>query len=536
MNKTLLPYSEVPQLSKSDIAYVTQDTRLKPFYQYAPRLDAFEEILLNKERSEYPRADLVAVLRDQYRTLPETAAVQSNIEALLGDDTFTITTAHQPSVFLGPLYFLYKALATINLAEAVQAKTKNRRIVPVFVLGSEDHDLAELNTIHLFGKKLTWDSPETGSVGSMKTASLAPVLAELKGLLGESETAQRLFDRVERAYTLAPTLADATRAMLHDLFGRYGLVVLDMNDARLKRHFVPIMKAELLEQASFKIVQQTIAELNAAGFKTQAAPRQINLFYMKAGLRERIVLDTPTLPQARYKVLNIQLEFTEAEILAELEAHPEHFSPNVLLRPLFQETILPNMAYVGGGGELAYWLERQAQFRYFGVQYPMLVRRNSVLWLDREAGKKLSKFGFTSTQFFGDTDALVRDFIEKNASGEVSLELEINDLKKIFDRIAAKATAVDPTLEKAARADEVKAVGSLEQWQGRLVRAEKQKHEVVINQIRAGKEKFFPNGGLQERTDNFMPYVLKYGDAFIEELKSQLQPFEEGFVILEETF
>lgn len=196
--------------------------------------------------------------------------------------------------------------------------------------------------------------------------------------------------------------------------------------------------------------------------------------------------------------------------------------------------VLPNLAYVGGGGELAYWLERRAQFEHFEVPYPMLVRRNSALWLDRDASKKLAKFGFTPAQFFGDTEALVRDFVEKNASGEVSLKLEINDLKQIYDRMAAKATAVDPTLEKAVRADEVKAVASLEQWQGRLVRAEKQKHEVTLNQMRALKEKLFPNNGLQERTDNFMPYLLKYGEAFLAELKAALQPFEAGFVILED--
>lgn len=531
MHKTLLPYPQVPQLAKTDIAYATGDPRLAPFFQHPARPESFDALVAERRGRTYPRTDLVEVLHDQYQHLPQAAPVQRNIAGLSHADTFTVTTAHQPSLFLGPLYFLYKTLTTINLAETAEAQSGGKyRVVPVFVLGSEDHDLDELNTIHLYGKKLQWQSPETGAVGSMSTASLAPVLTELRSILGESEAAQQLFARIERAYTQSATIAEATQTMLHDLFGGYGLVVLNMNDARLKRHFVPVLQAELTEQASQRLVSQSIAALNEAGFKTQATPRDINLFYMQPGLRERIVATS----EGGFEVLNTDLRFSRTEMLAEAAQHPERFSPNVVLRPVFQEMVLPNLAYVGGGGELAYWLERRTQFAHFEVPYPMLVRRNSALWLDRDAGKKLAKFGFTSAQFFGDTEALVRDFIEKNASGEVSLELEISDLKKIFDRIAAKATATDPTLEKAVRADEVKAIASLEQWESRLVRAEKQKHEVTLNQMRALKEKLFPNNGLQERTDNFMPYLLKYGEAFVTELKAALQPFEAGFVILED--
>ncbi len=533
MQKTLLPYPQVPQLAKTDVAYATGDPRLRSFYQYEPRLTHFAAVA-NERKRDYPRADLVRVLTEQYQPLPKRPLVEQNIAALQHGDTYTVTTAHQPNLFLGPLYYLYKAVTTINLAEAVQREGGDgRRIVPVFVLGSEDHDLAELNAIQIFGKKLVWSSTEQGAVGSMQTAGLHDVLMELKTVLGESEAAQALFARVERAYTQAPTLASATQAMLHDLFGRYGLVVLDMNDARLKRHFIPIMRAELLEQPAYRIVNETIAQLQQLGFKTQAAPREINLFYLQPGSRERITLDA-TGPEPAYQVLNTDLTFTRAEILAELERHPERFSPNVVLRPLYQETILPNLAYVGGGGELAYWLERKALFEHFGRPYPVLVRRNSVLWLDREMGKKMGKFQFPAARWFEDTETLVRAFVAANSAGEVDLADEIQTLHQLFDRVAQKALTVDPTLEKAVRAEEVKFAGGLEQWQSRLVRAEKQKHEVAISQLRALKEKLFPANGLQERSDNFMPYLLKYGDAFIDTLKAQLDPFESGFVILED--
>jgi len=529
MHKSLLPFDKVPQLAKSDVAYATRDQRLRPFYQYDPTLETFSDIIRDRAQVDYPRAELVAVLKNQYQSLPPMPAVAAQIEALADTQTYTVTTAHQPSLFLGPLYFLYKALTTINLAEAVQAQNAGKRIVPVFVLGSEDHDLDELNSIHLFGKKLTWESEEKGAVGSMHTAGLGSVLAELKAILGESEAAAALYARVERAYTQSDTIAGATQAMLHDLFGRFGLVVFNMNDARLKRLFIPVLKAELLEQPCIRLVGETTAQLNELGFKTQATPRDINLFYMQPGMRERIVLEGD-----QYQVLNTDLVFSREAMLAEVEQHPERFSPNVVLRPLFQDMMLPNLAYVGGGGELAYWLERKSLFAHFKVPFPALLRRNSVMWLDRDAVKKLQKFGFTAAEFFNDTEALVRLYVEKNAAGEISLAPEIADLKTIFDRLATKATTIDPTLEKAVRADEVKATGSLEQWESRLVRAEKQKHEVTLNQIRAGKEKLYPGGGLQERHDNFMPYLLKYGDGFIDVLKENLGPFDAGFIVLEE--
>jgi bacillithiol biosynthesis cysteine-adding enzyme BshC len=528
MNKTILPYDQTPQLAKTDVAYAMGDPRLRPFYQHAPELAGFAAALQEKSRQAVPRADLVAVLRRQYADLETGAAVQANIEALADAGTFAVVTAHQPSLLLGPLYFVYKALSTINLAEAAQAQT-GHRVVPIFVLGSEDHDLEELNKANLFGKRLVWEPGQGGPVGQIPSDTLAPVLDELRAILGESPAAQELFARVAAAYAPGRSFAAATRALLHGFLGRFGLLVLDMGDAQLKKHLIPVAEAELLGQQSSQLVGGTIAELSALGFKAQAPPREINLFYLLPGQRQRIVLE-----QGGYRVLNTDLVFSAEAILAELRAHPERFSPNVVLRPLYQELVLPNLAYVGGGGELAYWLERKALFAHFGVAFPMLLRRHSLLWLDKDAGKKLAKFGFTAAEFFGDTEALVRGYVGRNAAAEVDLSLEIKDLQQIFQRIETKAVAIDPSLEKALRAEAVKASAGLEQWQGRLLRAEKQKHETTLNQLRALKEKLFPGNGLQERSDNFLPYVLKYGDAWFDTLRAHLQPFDPGFVILSE--
>jgi bacillithiol biosynthesis cysteine-adding enzyme BshC len=529
MKKTLVPWSDVPQLAKSDIAYVTGDPLLRPFYVYEPKLSAFDEVIRARSAFSTPRTALADVLEAQYASLPHTPAVSDHISSLRDDNSFTVTTAHQPCLFLGPLYFIYKAVSTIKLARSITASnTHGSRVIPVFVLGSEDHDLEELNHVQLFNKKLVWEPEQRGPVGSIGTATMQPVIEELRTLLGESDAAKSVFNRINSACAGGRSFAEATQALLHDVFGAYGLVVLNTNDTRLKRHFIPSMKDDLLEQTAFRVVGDTIGELNHAGFRAQAAPREINLFYMRDGFRERIVRE-----DYLYKVLNTGFSFTESEILSELETHPERFSPNVVLRPLFQEIILPNLAYVGGGGELAYWLERRAFFELSGVHFPVLVRRHSVMWLEQDVVRKIEKAGFTAATFFGDTEALIREFILNHASGEVSLQDEITNLRQIYNMLAAKALVIDPTLEKAVRAEEVKAVSALEHWEGRLVRSEKQKHETTVNQIRSLKQKLFPNNGLQERTENFIPYLLKYGDGFVASLMEQFEPFDPGFLVLQ---
>jgi len=529
MEVTYIPFGDVPQLSARDKAYAAADPALRPFYKYEVNLETFAQVIADKQKDTIDRATLVDVLRKQYEKFDTSDAVLNNIAALEKANTFTIVTAHQPSLFTGPLYYIYKIISTINLCETLGQKYPNFNFVPVFVTGGEDHDFEEMNHVNLFGKKLLWQNEEKGSVGLMKTATLKPVFQQLKEILGASENATRIYDLLEKTHTDFDQYSDAIMAFANELFKAYGLVILNMNNAVLKRLFLPVIKAELLEHPSKDLVDKTRADLEAAGFKSQAFPRAINLFYLREQMRERIVYEDEV-----YKILNTDLTFSEAEILAEAEQYPERFSPNVIMRPIYQEWILPNLAYIGGGGELAYWMERQSQFAHYKINFPMLIRRNSVMWIDKGTSKKLNKFGFTSATIFGGTEALIKTFVKGAAEGELSLEEEKNKLKEIFDGVKVKAKIVDASLVSKTEAEYTRQLKSLEQIEGRLLRAEKQKNETGINQIRNVKEKLYPNNGLQERHDNFIAFYMKYGDAFIETLKMHLDPLTEGFVVIEE--
>lgn len=525
-----IPFAQIDQISDRDKAYDREDARLRPFYKYTPTLASFEQILEDKSKEATPREALVQALCQQHPAEKTHELVQRNIEALEKPTTFTVTTAHQPSLFTGPLYYIYKIISTINLSKLLNANFSEYRFVPVFICGAEDHDFEEINHLNIFNKRIVWENEEAGATGFMKTATLQPILQDLKEILGDSPNAAQIFAQLEQAYSNQALYGRAAIEFTQRLFEGDGLVVADMSDPLLKKQFVPIIKKEIFEQPSKAFVEEATLRLEAAGFSGQAHAREINFFYLGDQFRERIVEE-----DGIYKVLNTDYAFTKEELINEIEEHPERFSPNVIMRPIYQEFTLPNLAYIGGGGELAYWLERQHQFEHFGINYPMLIRRNSVLFIDKGANKRIQKIGLDLSDLFKDTDFLIKSFVKEQADGELSLAEEKEMLQELFKRVEAKAAEVDQTLVKTAGAESAKQLKSLEQFEGRLMRAEKKKHETAVNQIRSLKDKLFPNNGLQERHDNFLPFYLKYGDEFFEVLKQHLHPLEKGFVVIQDS-
>jgi len=526
---TLIPYADVPQVSARDKAYAKNESSLRPFYKYEVRIEEFEKVIQDKQNDEIDRDTLVKVLKTQSSKFQPSEKVNKNIEALASKNTFTIVTAHQPTLFTGPLYYVYKIISTINLTRKLNSYLPDYQFVPVFITGGEDHDFEEMNHVNIFNKKIFWENDETGSVGMMKTASLSNALNELKEILGTSEKAQTVFQLIEKTHTKYDKYSDAALALINELFGEDGLVAINMNNSELKKSFIPIIKKEVLHQISFPIVNETIQQLNNTGYKSQASPREINFFYLKSQLRERIVFENE-----KFRILNTDISFSKKEMEEEIENHPERFSPNVIMRPIYQEFIIPNLAYIGGGGELAYWMERKNQFEAIGLNFPMLIRRNSVMWIDKGTKKKMAKLNLKVNQIFNASDSLIKTFVKDNAENELNFEEEKNTLKSLFASIEKRTKAIDPTLVKTVAAEGAKQLKSLEGLEARLLKAEKNKHEVSIKQIQGLKDKLFPSNGLQERKDNFIPFYLKHGNAYFEILKSILDPLEKSFVIIEE--
>jgi bacillithiol synthase len=515
--------------SKMICDYVSGSPSLEKFYKYPPSYEIFDRIMEEKSMQNVDREVLVNELTNQYKGFDTSNEVLNNISSLADDNTFTITTAHQPGLLTGPLYFVIKILAAINMAEELNKRYPDNYFVPVYWLGGEDHDFEEINHFHLFNKTYTWETKSGGPVGRMSTQSLKPLLDELEMVLGDSDFANEWKSLIKTAYLEQDNLGNATKYIVDSLFRDYGLVILKSDSPAFKKLFIPVMNDELMEMASRSLVQEKISKLEEAGYYGQAFPREINLFYMMDDFRERIIFDAST---GKYKVNNQPITFTVETLQQEVGQHPERFSPNVILRPVYQETILPNLAYVGGGGETAYWMQLESVFEHFKVNFPMLLVRNSVLWLDKGAAKKAKQLELEPMDLFMETESLIKEYVRRNADGELSLKTEIDAIENTLLQLQQRAKDIDPTLENTVGAEATRIIQSVEKLEARMLKAEKRKHEVKLNQIRVLKQKLFPENKLQERYDNITSYYLKYGDTFIPALKDALKPLDEEFVIV----
>jgi len=529
MQKTTFDFQPLGLLPPIIEDYLAGLSTLQPFYRHPFEIEAVERVITARQQHQLDREMLAEVLEDQNASLELSEAVKKNIGLLRSPTTFTITAAHQTNLFSGYLYFFNKLLTAIKLAAILKEKYPAFDFVPVYWMGSEDHDFAELNHIYLHNKKIEWTDDQGGAVGWMSTASLQPVIGELEETLGDSPRAKELIGIFKKAYLEHSTVAAATRFLVHHFLGKYGLVVLDMDDARLKRPFIPVLQKELFEQATASIVEATSEALETR-YKIQAHPRALNLFYLGKNLRSRIVGNATS----GFEVLDTELRFSGREMETLVQEHPEKFSPNVLLRPLMQELILPNLAFVGGPGELAYWLQLRHLFEGNSIPYPMLVFRDIPLLLSRKHREKLEKLGLEVTALFQQTGQLVNNYVKQHAEEPVNLQAEKAEAAELYAAILEKAVQIDPTLEGRVKAEEQKHQKSLEHLESKLLKAEKRKFDTAIKQIRNLKERLFPDNTLQERRDNFIPFYLQAGPALFDELYRHFNPFEKKLKVLSE--
>ncbi|MET0760389.1 MAG: bacillithiol biosynthesis cysteine-adding enzyme BshC, partial [Flavobacterium sp.] len=450
---------------------------------------------------------------------------QQNIESLSNSNTFTVTTGHQLNLFTGPLYFLYKIISTINLTKELKAKYPTYDFVPVYWMATEDHDFEEINYFNFKGKKILWNTPSSGPVGRLSTEGLDKIFEVFSLELGSGNNANTIKKLFHDSYLNHENLADATRYLANQLFGEAGLVILDADDSYLKREFIPFVKEELLHQTSNRCVLETTEKLK--DYPIQVNPREINLFYLENNLRERIILE-----DGIYKVNNTKIEFSEDEILTLLENHPEKFSPNVIMRPLYQEVILPNLCYIGGGGEIAYWLELKSYFDKVNITFPILLLRNSVLLATEKQAKKADKLELSWMDLFSKQADLVNLKVKEFSEFPIDFSSQKAVLQQQFDHLYQIANQTDQSFLGAVKAQEAKQIKGLENLEKRLLKAQKRKHSEALERITDLQNELFPNHSLQERTTNFSEFYLENGENLIPTLINQLNPLDTKFNVI----
>jgi bacillithiol biosynthesis cysteine-adding enzyme BshC len=526
MDSACINYKDTGAFSPTVIDYLEDAPKLRPYYGYRPDLDGFAEFLKTKTVIAN-REVLVEALTEQYSHLAEMEHVRYNISLLQNNNSYTITTGHQLNIFAGPLYFIYKIVTAIKLSQQLKGQFPDKNFVPVYWMASEDHDFAEINYTNIGGKKVHWWYEASGATGRINPDTMRQALNQYKGALGIERHAHELAEIVETAYTQFDKLADATRYLVNALFGQYGLVIIDADDHRFKQSFAPIIEQDIIEQISFKNISATNEQLVKLGVHIQVNPREINFFYLMDGLRERIVFE-----QGRYLVLNSKISFSEIELKAEIGQFPERFSPNVVMRPLYQECILPNVAYIGGGAEVVYWLELKSNFEHYKVDFPILILRNSGLMIGKETASKIAKMDLQPADLFKTSDAIKSDWIKKHSVHNLTLTEEWRELTCVFEKIKLRAYKIDNTLAPSAEAVQARLKHAVDNLEKKLIKAEKRNYHTRLEQVEHIKADLFPKDSLQERTENFGLFYVKWGQELIEELIRHFEPLDFKFTVL----
>jgi len=525
-----LDYRSTALFSSLVLDYLDQHSALEPFIEHAPTLDGMRSAMEARKKFPTHRALIRSTFEQAYAG-QSTAEQARNIEWLSAETTFTVCTAHQPNIFTGYLYFIYKTAHTIALCRSLKAAFPENDFVPVFYIGSEDNDLDELSVFQLNGKPFRWETDQTGAVGRMQSdAGIQQLIEEIRKEVSHFPYAQQLIDLLKKAYAKGNTMADAIFILLNEMFGAEGLLVLQPDDAALKQSFVAVMKDDLVHSRAERIVGQSIEALSRQ-YKVQVNPRTVNLFYLRDGIRNRI-----DKRGEQYSVDGTVIRFQQSEILQELKEHPERFSPNVILRGLYQETILPNIAFIGGGSEVAYWMELRSLFEHYGVPYPVLVLRNSFLVVDAAHWSKLEALGIHEADLFKDETIVANEVIQRWAVADIHLSKETAESRALFEHLKQRAGAIDRTLVQHVHALEVGFLKRMESLEKKMLRAERKKQSTQLQRIWKLKSALFPQGSLQERKWNVLPYYAQYGPAFIHTILRHSLALEQqfGIVIIEE--
>ena len=487
--------------------YINQDEKVKPLVN-----NFFSKEALQKQKLDFPhRQTLVESLREQYKEVG--IKPPKEIDSLLDNQSYTVTTGHQLNLFTGPLYFHYKIMSTIKLAESLS--TKEKKVLPVFWMATEDHDFEEINHFHTQEETYRWGSDQKGAVGEFSLNDMSDFLKEIPDD----------FEWMKKFYKTSSSLSEATRKITHHLYGEKGLIIIDSNRPELKSLFLPVVKDELLLQTSFNEVMKTNSHLHSQSYKVQVNPREINLFYKTKGLRERILKT-----ESGFEINNTTLSWTNTEFNNLIEKEPELISPNVILRPVYQQTILPNIAYIGGPGELIYWLQLKTTHEIFGVHFPTLVPRDHILFLEKPDLRKIKKLGLSNLDLFQEVEVLKQRLI-LSSPHNIDVSGRQDEIFKVLESLQKEISDTDFSLNGFMEAEKARFNKDFGRIKKKVNKAVSRIENEKLNSLQLLMNRLKPSNSLQERRTNFLSYYL-LNPNFLEVISKNINPFDISFKII----
>lgn len=507
--------------------YMEGHPSLRTFYTHLPRPESAQAAAESRTERHTDRELLTSVLLEQNAAfLEDFPVVKKNILSLADSNTFTVTTGHQLCMAAGPLFLVYKLISCINSAAEFERELPGKKIVPVFWMATEDHDVAEMDHVNMGADVVRFPFEPATCTGRLRTGSWDQEWEKIGNMLQGTPGADEILMLLRSCYKEGSSIAESMRALVLQLFGMHGLIVIDADDVRLKKAFLPIMRKEIATGDFARVVRETSERLGAQT-KVQAMVRDLNLFYLTADARVRIERDEEGLRLSGSSGVR-----SGSDWLLELEQHPERFSPNVLLRPVYQEWILPNLGVVLGPGELAYWLQLKDGFELHGVGFPILIPRNQGLLISQKNLAKFTRMGFSLDEVFLKPDILLQRWLLRNANLDTPFDTAQDSLSGMYTQLVQLAQSVDPTLESSVRAEEQRAKNGLDQLRKKMTAALKRRHESTVNQIQRHTSLVSPNGIPQERSDNVFWHYSKTGRGLIDVLYESMKPFQSDLTVI----
>ncbi len=519
--------------SRLFVDYVTDHQKVRQFYGGNPQ-DGNDWRHLLKQVCDRPidRSTLTQILSRQNRDFHCGVKSLANIDLLRDDNCVAVVTGQQVGLFTGPLYTIYKAITAVKLADKLAKDFPEYRFVPVFWLAGEDHDFEEVNSISLFnavGELVRFEyktegkesDANHGAVGEIELdESIDLLFKSAEEALLPTEFKPKVLDLFKTAYQKGMTFNRAFVHLMNVLLEDSGLIFLNSNDTEIKQLLLPVFRRELADtprSCQLVIDQSAILERQ---YHAQVKPRSINLFLFHEKGRY------PIEPHPNgYFLKGTRQHYTKSELDALLNQRPEMFSPNVVLRPICQDTLLPTITYVAGPSELAYFGQYSTLYKEFGIPQPIIYPRASVTVVEDKVDKILTRFSLEPLALFGNLEFLKQQIAEQIsdlkaddffAATSRSVDESLNQLKPALQ-------SIDPTLLPAMDHTLEKIHSHLTALKEKTISAQKRQHEVSLRQIDKAATNLFPSSDFQERQLNILYFLNKYGLEFVRWLFREIQ-------------
>jgi bacillithiol synthase len=512
--------------------YVSDFSKVNRFFQHnynsLNSLESFASLI--QERCTH-RQLLAEVLLEQNSQFRASSQTLENIKLLAEANTFAVVTGQQVGMFSGPLYTLYKTITAIKLTKQLSDIYPQYKFVPVFWLEGEDHDFDEVNRVGIVNNEQVPMNIEYLHAGKIQGKNTGPVgeilfdnnlehfFSTIGNNISNSEFRTPMIEMLKRFYSEGVSFNHAFASLMNQFFGEDGLIFISSYNNQLKRLLSPIFQKEILE---FPKVSQLIIEQSAEleeRYHAQIKTKALNLFYFFKNGRYFIE------PRETDFSLRGTRHFISKEDMIKIATdYPELLSPNVALRPICQDLLLPTFAYVAGPSEIAYFAQLKKVYQYFNITMPIIYPRASATIVEDKLERIMEKYQLGLIDFFGTAQKLnssVIDFVSEVKIDEMFKEAA-EKINNLTSEMKFGLNYIDPTLLGALETTKEKIDQQLELLKNKVSEAQNRKHDTALRQVNKVISNIFPNQNFQEREINIIHFMNKYGLDFVNSLKNEI--------------